>query len=147
MTTSKEHMINDRILRPWLVNDIEDEYLKQQCYELDKAARRSAPYKKAGDYGPSSLDVQPRELIEIEKLLLNLDSYPIIKKKHPSDREEVLKPTQLPQNGRTTQTNTEPARTSSAPNRRSSPPELVHESKQVKLIESRSTIMDNCTYL
>jgi hypothetical protein len=140
MSTFKAQLINDRILRPWIVNEDDDEQLRNDCNDLDIAARRTAPYKKAGDFGLSSLDVQPREMIEIEKLLLNLDSYPIIKNKNHSDRGEVSRPSsaQIHQNSRTSTANrvpTElPARTSSATNRKHTQPELVYESQQVNLV-------------
>jgi hypothetical protein len=131
MSTVKAQAINDRILRPWIVNEDGDELVNHELSELEKAARRTSPYKKAGDFGLSSLDVQPKEMIEIEKLLLNLDSYPIIKNREASRPFSA----QLHQNGRSSTANripTElPARTSSATNRRSAQPELVHESQQV----------------
>jgi hypothetical protein len=134
MSTFKAQAINDRDLRPWIVNDDGDELVNYELSELEKAARRTAPYKKAGDFGLSSLDVQPKEMIEIEKLLLNLNSYPTVKNREASRPVSA----QLHQNSRSSTANripTElPARTSSATNRRSPRPELIHESQQVNLV-------------
>ena len=44
-------------------------------------------FAAAGDYGLSSLDKPPAELYEIEKLLLNIDSYPAIRVSHPNDKK------------------------------------------------------------
>ena len=84
MDPSRSYLVKDHILRPWTANDTFDDLIKEECYELDKANRRTAPYKNAGDYGLSSLDRPPAEMIEIEKLLLNFGSYPVINKQHPS---------------------------------------------------------------
>jgi hypothetical protein len=97
MDASKAHLIKDQILRPWILNDPFDDLIKEECYELDKASRRTAPFKKAGDYGISSLDREPRELIEIEKLLLNLDSYPVITKHLKIDAKNVRHSAERPQ--------------------------------------------------
>ena len=80
MDVARYHAIKDRTLRPWTVNDPLDALIKEECYELDETAKRLAPFKKGGGYGLSTLDRKPAELIEIEKLLLNLDGYPVARR-------------------------------------------------------------------
>ena len=48
-----EHLIKDQTLRPWTLNEPFDDHIKEECYELDKASRRTAPFKNAGDDGQS----------------------------------------------------------------------------------------------
>lgn len=80
MDVAKYNAIKDRTLRPWTINDPLDAAIREQCYELNATMKRMTPYKKGGGYGISSLDRRPTELIEIEKLLLNLGSYPVTKR-------------------------------------------------------------------
>ena len=80
MDVARYNSIKDRTLRPWTVNDPLDALIRDECYELDETAKRLAPFKKGGGYGLSSLDRQPAELIEVEKLLLNLDGYPQVRR-------------------------------------------------------------------
>lgn len=43
--------LKDQSLRPWTLDFEFDESINAECSELDKTLRRTAPFKKGGDYG------------------------------------------------------------------------------------------------
>ena len=49
--------LKDQSLRPWTLDFAFDESIAQECSELEKAMRRTAPFKKGGDYAYLQNDV------------------------------------------------------------------------------------------
>lgn len=47
---SKFGRLKDQALRPWTLDFAFDESIAAECSELDKALRRTSPFKKGGDY-------------------------------------------------------------------------------------------------